>query len=357
MSKILLDFNHSILFYLYFSKIKLLKQIHLYTTIGLLFLFGSVGFLFTNIPYASSSLALLAIFFGLSETAKYTSYYQFAVVFFSAGALGTSLEFPFEEKISLIGLSVVIASSVNVVRLIYFTTFGYSRFRYFEMLLAISAACLYVADNLLHPSGWEKWTFPAPVILFSFYIGYGVIQDSKGLLAYLKKRKYVEPGNLAPDFSLPDQDGNTTKLSDFRGKRNLLLIFVRGDWCPGCHIMLRTYQRESKKFMEKNILVMAIGPDPVGVNRAMVEKLGLDFKVLSDDKQKIAQMYGCRLDDDENLHPVKESHKYQEGIPLPASFLVDKNGIVRYTSRPDRIGEFLDPSKIFPVLEKLGEHN
>ena len=59
------------------------------------------------------------------------------------------------------------------------------------------------------------------------------------------------------------------------------------------------------------------------------------------------------MDDDENLHPVKESHKYQEGIPLPASFLVDKNGIVRYTSRPDRVGEFLDPSKIFPVLEKL----
>ena len=99
---------------------------------------------------------------------------------------------------------------------------------------------------------------------------------------------------------------------------------------------------------------MAIGPDPVGVNRAMVEKLGLDFKVLSDEGQIIAQTYGCRLEDDENLHPVKESHKYNAGIPLPASFLVDKNGIVRYTSRPDRVGEFLDPAKIFPVLEKLG---
>jgi peroxiredoxin len=332
-----------------------LKHFHLYTTVGLVFLLASVGFFFTDIPYISSSLALIALFLGLSETAKYTSYYQFAVVFFSACALGISLEFPFEENISFIGISILLAAMVNIVRLIYFTEFGYSRFRFFEMSSAIISLGLYIAANLRHPSadGWSKWVFPAPVILFSFYIGYGVIQDSKGLLAYLKKRKYVEPGNPAPEFSLPDQDGNITKLSDFKGQRDLLLIFVRGDWCPGCHMMLRTYQRESHRFKEKNILCMAIGPDPVGVNRAMVEKLGLDFKVLSDEGQRIAQTYGCRLDDDENLHPVKESHKYQEGIPLPASFLVDKNGIVRYTSRPDRVGEFLDPSKIFPVLEKL----
>ena len=333
-----------------------MKQIHLNTTIGLVLLIASAGFFFSDIPYVSSFLALIALFLGLSETAKYTSYYQFAVVFFSAALLGVSLEFPFEEKVSLIGISILLAASVNIIRLIFFTEFGYSRFRYFEMFIAIVSLILYVTANLRHPSfdGWSKWALPAPVILFGIYIGYGVIQDSKGLLAYLKKRKYVEPGNPAPEFSLSDQDGNTTKLSDFKGKRDLLLIFVRGDWCPGCHMMLRTYQRESHRFKEKNILCMAIGPDPVGVNRAMVEKLGLDFKVLSDEGQIIAQTYGCRLEDDENLHPVKESHKYQEGIPLPASFLIDKNGIVRYTSRPDRVGEFLDPAKIFPVLEKLG---
>jgi peroxiredoxin len=253
----------------------------------------------------------------------------------------------------------VLAVSVNYIRLIFFTSFGYSRFRFFEMFIMLAATGLFLADNLLHPGGWAKWVFPTPVLLFGFYIANGVILDSKGLLAYLKKRKYVETGSPAPEFALPDQDGNIIKLSDFSKKdgdhkRNLLLIFVRGDWCPGCHMMLRTYQRESHRFKEKNILCVAIGPDPVGVNRAMVEKLGLDFKVLSDEGQKIAQTYGCRLDDDENLHPVKESHKYEEGIPLPASFLVDKNGIVRYSSRPDHVGEFLDPSKIFPILEKLG---
>ena len=339
----------------------MLKKIHPFTTLAFVLLLGSTGFLFTTIPYASSVLALLAITFALSETAKFTSWFQFAVLFFSSAALGVSLELPFTNEylpggnaFPFVRLSCVLAVAVNYVRLIFFIQFGYSRFRYFEFFLMNVSIALYITGNLLHSSGWEKWAFPAPVILFGCYIAWGVIQDSKGLLAYLKKRKYVEPGNPAPEFSLLDQDGNATKLSDFKGKRDLLLIFVRGDWCPGCHMMLRTYQRESHRFKEKNILCMAIGPDPVGVNRAMVEKLGLDFKVLSDEGQIIAQTYGCRLEDDENLHPVKESHKYNAGIPLPASFLVDKNGIVRYTSRPDRVGEFLDPAKIFPVLEKLG---
>lgn len=338
-----------------------MKQLHKFTTVGLVLLIASIGFLFTDIPYVSSIMALAAIFLGLSETAKYTSNYQFIIVFFSSAALGASLEpvlnhgyFPDGDMRPFVRLSVVLAASVNIVRLIFFKQFGYTNFRFFELFIMLLSVTLFVTGNLLHPSGLEKWVFPIPLILFGFYIAYGVIQDSKGLLAYLKKRKYVEPGNPAPDFSLPDQDNNIVKLSDFRGQRDLLLIFVRGDWCPGCHMMLRTYQKENHRFKEKNILVMAIGPDPVGVNRGMVEKLGLDFKVLADEGQQLAQVYGCRLDDDENLHTVGEAHKYQEGIPLPASFLVDKNGIVRYTSRPDRVWEFLDPAMIFPVLEKLG---
>ena len=100
-----------------------MKQIHLNTTIGLVLLIASAGFFFSDIPYVSSFLALIALFLGLSETAKYTSYYQFAVVFFSAALLGVSLEFPFEEKVSLIGISILLAASVNIIRLIFFTEF------------------------------------------------------------------------------------------------------------------------------------------------------------------------------------------------------------------------------------------
>ena len=81
----------------------------------------------------------------------------------------------------------------------------------------------------------------------------------------------------------------------------------------------------------------------------MVQKLGLEFKVLSDEKQKTAMIYGVQLDNYDNDF----AEKYEEGIPLPASFLIDKKGIVRYVSRPDFIGEFLNPRTIFPILEEL----
>ncbi|HAN79791.1 MAG TPA: hypothetical protein DCQ31_19535, partial [Bacteroidales bacterium] len=94
---------------------------------------------------------------------------------------------------------------------------------------------------------------------------------------------------------------------------------------------------------------IAIGPDPVGINREMAQKLGLDYEVLSDDKMKVAQEYGIRLPDFE----LMSATKHDEGMPLPASFLIDKTGTVVYTSRTEKPGEFLDPRLIFPIVENL----
>ncbi|MCH8317463.1 MAG: redoxin domain-containing protein, partial [Bacteroidetes bacterium] len=105
-----------------------------------------------------------------------------------------------------------------------------------------------------------------------------------------------------------------------------------------------------EKFMQKDIMVMAIGPDPVGVNRDMVHKLGLEYKILSDDGLKTAKAYGVWMSEYSNPLATKYEGK---GMPLPASFLIDRKGIVRYAQRPDRAGEFLDPALIFPILESL----
>ena len=85
------------------------------------------------------------------------------------------------------------------------------------------------------------------------------------------------------------------------------------------------------------------------VNQDMVERIGVGYKLLSDSEQRISQHYGVVYN-----NPIIESAiDYAKGIPLPASFLVDKDGVVRYVSRPDRVGEFLDPALIFGVLDQL----
>jgi thioredoxin-dependent peroxiredoxin len=330
-----------------------MKKIHPFTTLAAVLLIAAIIITVNN--YASymlltgAGLALVAFFASAKEVAKYSSWYQFSIVFLSSIVLGSFFDRSLTQ-VPFLTLALFTAASGSILRIVLFRWFGYTAYRWFEPLMTTVALGLYVTGNLVNNYAWQGWAFPAPIIAFQAFLAYGIMKDAKQLLAHTKHGYKIEIGKEAPDFMLPDQDGQPVTLASFKGKRDLLLIFVRGDWCPGCHMMLRTYEREREKFQKKNIMVMAIGPDPVGVNREMVMKLGLDFKVLSDEGQKTAKIYGIQLSEYEHV-----MEDFSEGIPLPASFLIDRNGIVRYVSRPDKVGEFLNPSLIFPIVESLGE--
>jgi peroxiredoxin len=231
-------------------------------------------------------------------------------------------------------------------RAFFLKTAIYSRLLWIELFIASTGLLAYFSINFFHHNSWQGWVFPAPFTALGIFIaGIGYV-DRNRVLKQLEMG-ILEAGTIAPDFSLINFNGEKISLSDFKDKRDLLLIFVRGDWCPGCHIMLRLYERERKKFQDKKIMLIAIGPDPVGVNRAMVEKLGVEFAVLSDDTLEVSKKFCVRIQED------VPGMKFDPGIPLPASFLVDKKGIIRYTSRADRAGEFLRPDIIFDVLAKI----
>jgi peroxiredoxin len=322
-------------------------KIHLYTGIGFVFVVTALALL-AFYPVVSALYALTAFFFAMRELSKYTSRFQFVTIYLAALVLGLNLDWPLTH-FPLFVLTLLFVATGSVSRIMFFRTFGYTKHSWLEPLGLSLALITYFTAHLLQSTGWMGWVFPLPVLAFLSVYVFGILKDKMQLLNFTKGGYKIAIGAKAPDFLLPDQDGQMTSLESFLGERHLLLVFVRGDWCPGCHMMLRTYQKEASKFKTKNIFVLAIGPDPVGVNREMVEKLDLDFKVLSDEKQRTAMIYGVQLDQYDNDF----AEKYEEGIPLPASFLVDKKGIVRYVSRPDNVGEFLDPRTIFPILDKL----
>ncbi len=325
-----------------------MKRVHLFTTIGLIFVFTSVFLMPSALPFLASIYAVLGYLSSIKDVSKYTSWYQFSTVFFAALIIGIAVDSNW-SRFPLIAAAVVIAAAGSIGRIVFFRFFCHTRYMWFEPVMLVSSVLLYLIGNIFFQNTWQAWVFPPIVIFFQGVLTVGVLKDKKQLQGFKLGANRVAIGKEAPDFSLPDQEGNSVGLTDFIDKRNLLLIFVRGDWCPGCHMMLRTYQRDREKFQTKNILVMAIGPDPVGVNKEMVLKLDLDFKVLSDPGQRTAMKYGVQLAEYENDF----AEKYEAGIPLPASFLIDKQGKVQYVSRPDRVGEFLDPRTIFPVVEQL----
>lgn len=232
-------------------------------------------------------------------------------------------------------------------RIFFSHIIGMDRNLYLEPLILSVAVFFYIEGILPAGTDWIQIALPGPYLLISGFMVFGAIMDGMSMQALTRKEFNVKVGDVAPEIELPDQDGSITTLSSFKNKQNVLLIFVRGDWCPTCHIMLRTYEKDKEKFQKKDIVILALGPDPVGVNREMVQRLGVNYKVLADEKHQAAAQYGIKL---QGNNPMT---KYEDGIPLPAAFLVDKNGRIRYSSRPDRVEEYLSPETIFPVLQTL----
>jgi peroxiredoxin len=305
----------------------------------------AVVFTLSNQAIIAASLAIIATLAAFYGMKKETAIWQLFTSILAAAVLGYAIsiaENSFHPLICLLLLAMLLTT-----RPLFYTQLTFTGLPWIEPLLLILAVGVYLIGNIHFSSGWMGWAFPAPVLLFNIFKTVGTLIDYKEFKKAEHWHYAADVGKPAPHFSLADQDGNMVSLSDYKGKRHVLLIFVRGDWCPTCHIMLRTYEKHKNKFAEKNIIVMAIGPDPVGVNRDMVIRIGIDYKLLSDDKREAAKMYGTQMQDN---NPMT---KYLDGIPLPASFLVDISGMIVYTSNPKQAGQILYPDTIFPVIDAL----
>ena len=256
----------------------------------------------------------------------------FAFIYYTPGA------FPF------LSLAFLLTSVQNSFLELFFPSKMYNS-PTFKIVAAVLSLSFYLISNIVYPAGVQAWIIPGIIFLLADLLTTVVIMDMMGLKKTSGKG-FIKNGLACPDFSLPDEGGKIISSKDFKGKY-LLLIFVRGDWCPGCHIMLRCYERNREKFAERGVNLLSIGPDPLGVNKEMVQKLGLHYHVLSDEKQLVARQFCVELQE-----PGKGVPDY-DFVPLPASFLIDKEGVVRYTSRADVAGEILNPEQIFHILDSL----
>ena len=91
----------------------------------------------------------------------------------------------------------------------------------------------------------------------------------------------LEVGTKAPDFTLPDQNGNMHSLSDYRGKK-VILYFYPKDNTPGCTKQACGFSERYPQFIEKGAVVLGISKDSVASHKKFEEKYGLPFTILSD---------------------------------------------------------------------------
>ncbi len=101
----------------------------------------------------------------------------------------------------------------------------------------------------------------------------------------------LEVGTKAPDFTLPDKDGNPVSLSDFVGKK-VVLYFYPKDNTPGCTRQACAFATSYKEFKEKNVEVIGVSRDSVSSHVKFAEKHNLPFILLSDPELEAIKAYG-----------------------------------------------------------------
>jgi peroxiredoxin Q/BCP len=103
--------------------------------------------------------------------------------------------------------------------------------------------------------------------------------------------RMIEQGQAAPDFELPDQDGRTVKLSDFRGTPVVVYFYPKAS-TPGCTTQACGVRDHQADYAKAGATVLGISPDPVAKVKKFHEKEGLNFALLADEGHKVADIYG-----------------------------------------------------------------
>jgi peroxiredoxin Q/BCP len=101
----------------------------------------------------------------------------------------------------------------------------------------------------------------------------------------------IEPGEPAPDFELPDQDGRPLKLSDYRGTPVVVYFYPKAD-TPGCTTQACGVRDHEAAYRRLGATVLGISPDPVKKVKQFHEKQGLNFALLADEDHAVAEAYG-----------------------------------------------------------------
>ena len=129
----------------------------------------------------------------------------------------------------------------------------------------------------------------------------------------------LEVGTKAPEFTLPDKDGNAISLADFAGKKVVLYFYPR-DNTPGCTRQACAFAGAYEEFKKINAVVIGISKDSVASHQKFTEKHGLPFILLSDPELTVIQAYGV-------WQEKKLYGKVSMGV-VRSTFVIDENGMI-----------------------------
>ena len=125
----------------------------------------------------------------------------------------------------------------------------------------------------------------------------------------------LDPGDPAPEFALPDQNGDTVRLADFHGRKNLVLFFYPKDNTLVCNLEVCAFRDAHPSLMALDTVVLGISADPISSHHQYIQRWNLPFSLLTDASGEVRRAYQVR--------------RTFGLFPGRVTYVIDKEGMVR----------------------------
>ena len=128
----------------------------------------------------------------------------------------------------------------------------------------------------------------------------------------------LHEGALAPDFTVRDVRGNISRLSDLKGKKDIVVYFYPEDFTPGCTTQAAEFSRDYEKFKEAGIEIVGISPNEEESHEKFRQKMGIPYPLVADTGKAVSKSYG--------VYGLKKFMGREYMGVNRSTFLVDKTG-------------------------------
>ena len=171
----------------------------------------------------------------------------------------------------------------------------------------------------------------------------------------------LQVGDRAPEFELVDHDGKTVRSSDLLSRGRLVVCFIRGRWCPFCVGQMEAMNLVLPLIEDAGASVVAISPQTVKQSYFMHDQHKLRFPLLSDAGNRVAREFGLAY-----RVPAAQEAVYRRAfvnlpftngdesweLPIPATFVVDRDGTILFASANEDYTERPEPREIIDLLHR-----
>ena len=175
-------------------------------------------------------------------------------------------------------------------------------------------------------------------------------------------RALLQPGDAAPEFSLADQHGGAVSLADRLALGPVVLLFIRGGWCPFCTLSLRAWQQALPRLHDAGGDLLVVSPQRVDVCGMVAERDLLACSVLSDPGSAVADRYGLTVELPEVIRPLylRLGHDLPRingtgtwRLPLSSTFVVARDGRIAMARAELSMKRRLEPDTAIEAVRRL----